>query len=600
MNGNSIRKEIVEKADIVNIVSQYVKLEKRGNNYIGLCPFHDDKNPSMSVSPQKKVFKCFSCGTAGDVVSFVSKIKNITTSEALREVGETVGIRVSMSQKDILKQKNSKYYNVLKEASTFFNFFLTNTVEGKKGIEYLLSRKLSEIEIRRFNIGLAGDNDILYKTLSEKKYLPLDMIEVGLIRGGSYYRDTFKNRIMFPIKDLEGNVVGFSGRRFLPNSDNESKYINTNETILFKKNEILMNNNVYLFEGFMDVIAAVRANVKNSVASMGTALTINQINAIKRLTNNVTLCFDSDGPGVAATIKAIQLLTNANMNVNVVTIPDGKDPDEFIFNNGNEKLHDCLVNNIISSMEFLYNYEKKNTDFSNYNSLEYFKISIFKYLIMFKSNIIKDKILNLLSNDLNIKIDVLSNDYSNYINHNNYNNYSNYAGDYGYNEPIPAEPPIDYIPIDDFKPISQNQSNKRYEYLLIKYRTSERKLLFACYQNKKNCFEIENALDSHYFDEINRNILFKLLTFYRSHDLMNKSILFESLTSQECDVLQDIIDNEVLPDLNEIKILVNNIKNWPYDKVINILNNKDEKTPEDLQRITEYKRKITIIKKNKE
>ena len=124
MNGNSIRKEIVEKADIVNIVSQYVKLEKRGNNYIGLCPFHDDKNPSMSVSPQKKVFKCFSCGTAGDVVSFVSRIKNITTSEALREVGETVGIRVSMSQKDILKQKNSKYYNVLKEASTFFNFFL--------------------------------------------------------------------------------------------------------------------------------------------------------------------------------------------------------------------------------------------------------------------------------------------------------------------------------------------------------------------------------------------------------------------------------------------------------------------------------------------
>ena len=166
MNSNPIRKEIVEKADIVNIISQYVKLEKRGNNYIGLCPFHDDKNPSMSVSPQKKVFKCFSCGTAGDVVSFVSKIKNITTSEALREVGETVGIKVALSNKDILRQKNAKYYDVLKEAANFYNFYLINTHDGKKGIDYLEKRKISLEDIKRFQIGLAGDNDILYKTLN--------------------------------------------------------------------------------------------------------------------------------------------------------------------------------------------------------------------------------------------------------------------------------------------------------------------------------------------------------------------------------------------------------------------------------------------------
>ena len=129
MKGNSLRKDIVDKADIVNIVSQYVKLEKRGNNYIGLCPFHDDKNPSMSVSPQKKVFKCFSCGTAGDVITFVSKIKNITVSEAMREVGSTVGVEVALSSKDIFRQKNMKYYNVLSETATFYNFYLTNTLE---------------------------------------------------------------------------------------------------------------------------------------------------------------------------------------------------------------------------------------------------------------------------------------------------------------------------------------------------------------------------------------------------------------------------------------------------------------------------------------
>lgn len=593
MNGNSLRKEIIEKADIVNIVSQYVKLEKRGNNYIGLCPFHDDKNPSMSVSPQKRVFKCFSCGTAGDVVSFVSKIKNITTSEAMREVGETVGIKVAMSQKDIIKQKNMKYYNVLSEAATFYNFYLTNTLEGKIGVEYLEKRGLSLENIKRFNIGLSGDNDILYKTLSNKQYLPLDMIEVGLLRSGSNYHDTFKNRIMFPIKDLEGNVVGFSGRKFLPNSENESKYINTSETILFKKGEILYNfsdcisdikskNNLYLFEGFMDVIAAVRADIKNSVASMGTALTINQINAIKRVTNNVTLCFDSDGPGVAATIKAIYLLSNSGINVNVVIIPDGKDADEYIFNNGSERLHSVLVNNIVSAIEFLYNYEKKNTDFSNYNSIENFKSLVFKHLSIFKSNIFNEKILKLLSSDLNVNVETLLNDY------NKISEIDNYT------EPVPE------IPVEDFGGEQPVNKNKRYEYLLVKYRNSERKLLFACYQNKKNCFEIENSLESFYVEEINRNILFKLLTFYKTHDLMNKEVLFETLTTDEQYTLDSILDTETLPDSKEIRVLINNIKNWPYDKVINILNNKDNKTPEDLQRITEYKRKITIIKKNKE
>lgn len=593
MNGNSLRKEIIEKADIVNIVSQYVKLEKRGNNYIGLCPFHDDKNPSMSVSPQKRVFKCFSCGTAGDVVSFVSKIKNITTSEAMREVGETVGIKVAMSQKDIIKQKNMKYYNVLSEAATFYNFYLINTLEGKIGVEYLEKRGLSLENIKRFNIGLSGDNDILYKTLSNKQYLPLDMIEVGLLRSGSNYHDTFKNRIMFPIKDLEGNVVGFSGRKFLPNSENESKYINTSETILFKKGEILYNfsdcisdikskNNLYLFEGFMDVIAAVRADIKNSVASMGTALTINQINAIKRVTNNVTLCFDSDGPGVAATIKAIYLLSNSGINVNVVIIPDGKDADEYIFNNCSERLHTVLVNNIVSAIEFLYNYEKKNTDFSNYNSIENFKSLIFKHLSIFKSNIFNEKILKLLSSDLNVNVETLLNDY------NKISEIDNYT------EPVPE------IPVEDFGGEQPVNKNKRYEYLLVKYRNSERKLLFACYQNKKNCFEIENSLESFYVEEINRNILFKLLTFYKTHDLMNKEVLFETLTTDEQYTLDSILETETLPDSKEIRVLINNIKNWPYDKVINILNNKDNKTPEDLQRITEYKRKITIIKKNKE
>lgn len=591
-NNGSIRQTIVEKADIVNIISQYVKLDKKGNNYIGLCPFHEDKNPSMSVSPQKKVFKCFSCGVAGDVISFVSRIKNISYNEALREVGETVGIKVAMSEKDILRQKNKKYYDILNEGANFYHFYLNNTIEGRKGLEYLTKRKLSSFEIERFNIGLASDNDILYKTLTEKNYFPLDMIEVGLIRGGDFYRDVFKNRIIFPLKDLEGNVVGFSGRKYLENDSSDSKYVNTSDTQFFKKGDILYNysdcikdikanDNVYLFEGFMDVIAGVRANVKNSVASMGTSLTLNQIKAISKLTNNVTLCYDSDGPGVAATIKAIHLLINSKMNVSVAIIPEGKDADEYLFNNGADKLHAVLTENVVSAIEFLYKYERKQADFTNYSSIEQFKNNVFNHLSIFNSNTLIEKVIKDLANDLNVSIENIISDY-------------NKNKDFKLNNIQTKK--------ESKKIISDNliKGNKRFEYSLKKYMISERKLILACYNNKKSCFEIENMLENHFYDETNRNILFKLLKYYRTYDIINNDVLFASLSEIEKQTLQSILDTETLPSDNEIKTLINNIKIWPYDKVINMLNNKEEKTPEDLQRITEYKSKITIIKKDKE
>lgn len=595
MNSNPLRKQIVDKADIVNIISQYVKLEKKGNNYIGLCPFHDDKNPSMSVSPQKKVFKCFSCGTAGDVVSFVSKIKNISISDALREVGASVGIKVALTQKDIERQKNTKYYNVLKEANDFFNFYLLNTVEGKNGIQYLQNRKISLDEIKRFQIGLAGEDDILYKTLSQKGYLPLDMIEVGVLRGGDFYHDAFKNRIIFPIKDLEGNVVGFSGRKYLPKQEDESKYINTNETIVFKKGEILynysesiqeikMNNNVYLFEGFMDVIAAYKANITNSVASMGTALTVKQINAIKRITKNVTLCYDSDGPGVLATIKAIELLVSNDMNVNVAIIPEGKDADEYIFNNGSEALNKCLKNNLISGIEFLYNQEKKNLDLNNVNSIEEFKNKIFKYLNVFKSNIITEKTVKQLSIDLKVSYENLISDFNN-----NKNNIS-----------IQHYDEKDLEEVNKIITDQNNKSNSRFIYAQQKYLKSERMLLLAALNDKKNCYEIENLLENHFYNEINRNILYKLLSYYKMYDIMNEEIFIQRLDYIEKETLLDIKNKETMPSNTEIISLVKNIKKWPYDKAINRINNKEEKETDDLIKLSEYKRKTIIINKNKE
>ncbi len=576
---NSQRSKIIEKADIVNIISQYVKLEKKGNNYIGLCPFHDDKNPSMSVSSQKKVFKCFSCGVGGDVITFVSRIKNISITDAMKEIGASVGISVTLSQKDIEFQKNSKYYAILKEASQLFSFYLHNTDEGKEGLQYLYNRKLSDEIITRFNIGLTNDNEMLYKTLVNKNILPLDMIEVGLVRGDSQYHDVFKNRIMFPLKDLEGNIVGFSGRKYKPDDPSDSKYVNTRETVVFKKGDILYNysdaiqeiktrNCVYLYEGFMDVIASVRANVVNAVASMGTSLTQNQIVALKRLTNNVIVCYDSDGPGTIATIKAIELLLTNNMNVSVVRIPNGKDPDEYIFQKGAEELYNVLTHNIISAIDFVMDYEKKSFSLNNINDIEIYKNRIFDYLHLIKSNVIIENTLKRLALELNLNVESLYSDFKN----------------------------LRYKVSD--KPVIQTDNKKSIK-IKEKYLKSERKLLKAAFLNQKQCLEIESSLNHTFCTKEHRNILYSLMTYYKTHDIMDKNVYLSNsqLTNEEIAILEAIIVNEQTPTNEEIIKLIANIKEYPFAKAIDEMSIKTIKNEEDLKNVSNYKRKTTIIKK---
>lgn len=576
---NSQRSKIIEKADIVNIISQYVKLEKKGNNYIGLCPFHDDKNPSMSVSSQKKVFKCFSCGVGGDVITFVSRIKNISITDAMKEIGASVGISVTLSQKDIEFQKNSKYYAILKEASQLFSFYLHNTDEGKEGLQYLYNRKLSDEIITRFNIGLTNDNEMLYKTLVNKNILPLDMIEVGLVRGDSQYHDVFKNRIMFPLKDLEGNIVGFSGRKYKPDDPSDSKYVNTRETVVFKKGDILYNysdaiqeiktrNCVYLYEGFMDIIASVRANVVNAVASMGTSLTQNQILALKRLTNNVIVCYDSDGPGTIATIKAIELLLTNNMNVSVVRIPNGKDPDEYIFQKGAEELYNVLTHNIISAIDFVMDYEKKSFSLNNINDIEIYKNRIFDYLHLIKSNVIIENTLKRLALELNLNVESLYSDFKN----------------------------LRYKVSD--KPVIQTDNKKSIK-IKEKYLKSERKLLKAAFLNQKQCLEIESSLNHTFCTKEHRNILYSLMTYYKTHDIMDKNVYLSNsqLTNEEIAILEAIIVNEQTPTNEEIIKLIANIKEYPFAKAIDEMSIKTIKNEEDLKNVSNYKRKTTIIKK---
>ncbi len=587
----SLRKEISEKADIVKIISQYVTLEKKGANYIGLCPFHDDKNPSMSVSPSKHIFKCFSCNAGGDSITFLSKIKNISQLQAMREIAETLGINVPITKKEVEQQKNKKYYQIMADATQFFHFFLKNTEDGKDAISYLQKRKLSNEIIDHFNIGLSPKNNELYDILSNQHHhLPLDMLEVAIIKSGNDYYDTFKNRIMFPLKDLDGNYVGFSGRIY--QQSDEAKYINTPDTIIFKKGNILYNYSdsvqairnkdcVYLFEGFMDVIASYRAGVTNAVASMGTALTNEQIIAIHRLTNNVIVCYDNDGPGIEATKRAINMLLSHKMNVKTVRIPDGKDPDEYIFKNGEEALNKVLTTQTISAMEYLYQLEKVHLVLTDVNEIESFKNKIFSYLPMFQSNLVVETYIKKMANDIQISYDALISDYKNVVSTKidypqEYNNKNNNSYDNNLNN----QPVV----------IKQPKSKK-------KYLKSERKLIVASYNEQEKCLYIENQLENNFVDKINREILFKIRMYYQKHNQMIDQEFQQALSEDEWRVLREILEDEEIPNGSEIEILINNVKEWPYVKAANQEALSENKTIEGINRLSSYKKAITRIKK---
>lgn len=587
---NSLRKEIVDKADIVGIVSQYVSLEKKGANYIGLCPFHEDKNPSMSVSPTKKVFKCFSCNTGGDVITFVSKIKNISIRDAMRLVGETVGISVQVTKKEIEKQKNLKYYNIMQDACDFYHFYLKNSKVALNALNYLNKRGLAIDVINRFQIGLSGENDELFKVLSGKNHLEVDISELGLIHSyGQTFHDYFKNRIIFPIKDLDGNVCGFSGRKYLEN-DNDSKYKNSSENIIFKKGQILynysdcvnaikQNNCVYLFEGFMDVIAACRAGVNHSVASMGTALTTNQIEAIKRLTSNVVICYDSDEAGISASLRAIDMFNQYGFNINVVTIPDGKDPDEFIKKNGPDGLFKCLSNNQNSAMGFIYNIYSKTTLFDDINSKENFKTNIFKNLVKFKSNSLVESFLNKLANDLNVSFESVKNDYITFS-----------KGNIAYEMPqIKTE--------SEETSLTETKIFNKQEFK--KYLVAERRLIRAAYENKENCLYIESALAYNYVEKNNRNLLYKMREYYQNHELMNYDDFKLSLYDEDLlYVLDDILKNENVSEKQIIDEYIDLLSKYSSAKlVLEIVEGEDEKNLENLNSLVKNKKLIIKLQR---
>ncbi len=586
----SLIQKVIDNSDIVEVIGEYINLEKKGNDYKGLCPFHNDSNPSLSVSPQKKVFKCFSCNAAGNVISFVQRIENISFMDALKKVANKSGIKLNLKENPH-EQRRQKYYKILNDATSAYEFYLHNTNEGKKALEYLEKRHISLDVIKKFRIGLSSHNEnIICKVLLEQnKYLPIDLKEVGLIDDDTNGKevDLFHGRIMFPITDLKGNIVGFSGRVY--DRESNSKYLNTKENEIFKKKEILFNysscvndikmlNHVFVFEGFMDVIACYRAGINNAIATMGTSLTENQVEIISSLTNNITLCYDGDNPGIEASKRAIKMFMKKNISLSSIVLPEGLDPDDYINKFGKEAFLDLFNNHRVSSIDYLYEIAKKKLDRSNPNSLIAFQKEVYNIIKEINNPSLNSYLLNKLSSDLAIDKSKLENDLSSYSS--------------------------SKALIND---IRKSNKSKEQTYERRNYEEAEKGIVYLSFYNRDVCMKVRKKLAiDEFINSINRNILFALYEYYDLSKEMDKDEFLKTLDPLELDTLNTIINTCQFYNvkcLDDFITYMKNANNYKTDLYLRKKINNETDTEKYTQFLDEFiknKKSLIKIKKNKE
>ena len=335
--------ELKMRNDISEVAAPYVTLRRRGRNMVGLCPFHGEKTPSFNIYTENGSFYCFGCGVGGDVISFIMKIENLDYVDAVKFLAQRAGMAMpENTYDDSMSKLKTRIYEANREAARFF-YNTLNLPVGKSGLDYLHGRMLSDRTIRHFGLGYADDDwSSLTNHLKSKGFSESELIAANLAvkrRSGGVY-DRFSNRVIFPIIDLRGNVIAFGGRIM---TDEKPKYLNTSDTPVFKKSENLFSLNnaknagtrtLLLCEGYMDVIAVNQAGFNNAVATLGTSLTSEQAMLMKRYADEVISCYDADEAGQKATSRAIPLLRNAGLLVRVLTVPNGKDPDEYIKSQG--------------------------------------------------------------------------------------------------------------------------------------------------------------------------------------------------------------------------------------------------------------------------
>ena len=403
--------EVRQTNDIVDIISQYVHLKRSGRNFFGLCPFHNEKSPSFSVSPDKQIFHCFGCGVGGNVFTFLTKIEGINFIEAVQTLAERSNIQLPTLENrgDSLKEElKAKVYKVNEFAANYYHENLYKP-ESKIAQEYIKNRKLTNETLKSFQIGFSGKFNELYNALKKQGFEEREILESGLVNknDNGKYIDRYRNRLMFPICDVRGRVIAFGGRVL---DDSKPKYINSPENIVYSKGRHLFGLNVakksdvkkiLIVEGYMDVISLHQRGVKNVVASLGTAMTQQQGWLLRKSSEQIILSFDSDEAGLSAKMRALDILQNMGCDIRILQMEGAKDPDEYIIKYGSARFQ-SLIEKALSVVEFKVKILKRNLDLNNTNDKIKFLNEIAKLISKIDNTIEKEVYIERIAKSYNI------------------------------------------------------------------------------------------------------------------------------------------------------------------------------------------------------
>ncbi|ATX70878.1 DNA primase [Spiroplasma clarkii] len=412
--------EVINKANIADIIGKYLDIQKKGRNYLAVCPFHDDKDPSLHIAPSKKIFKCFVCGVGGNVITFVQEFNNTTFFKALNIVASTVKVKIdglkNLDDRPRFNNAEARVLVINNEAAKFFNAMLI-TKSAKLAREYLMQRGIKKSEISKFHIGFVPKDMDLKQYLLKKGFELRDLENSKLFSSkGTKEWNFFENRIVFPIWDNENNIIGFSGRAF--QTGDEPKYKNSIENIVFKKSQLAYNfanainhirvaNEIVILEGFMDVISLERIGIKNSVAIMGTNLSDYHVKLFSKVTKNFKLFLDGDKAGVSAALKTAVFLMDRNINVSIIENKTNQDPDELVVQ-GNKNLVEEMIFNARHPLDFAMEYYLQFLNKNNSTSLAEYVKKIVEIIEHERDAIIKTTSINRLAKISGVEIDEIN------------------------------------------------------------------------------------------------------------------------------------------------------------------------------------------------
>ena len=569
--------EIKNSNDIVDVISQYVNLKRSGRNFFGLCPFHKEKSPSFSVSPDKQIFHCFGCGAGGNVIHFISKIENADFKEAIGILANRAGIELPTlnnyedNKTALLK---SKVYEINQIAAEFYHQNLYKPT-SKIGQEYIKKRKLDNRTLKSFLIGYSGNFDELYRILKQKGFTEEEILASSLVnkKDDGKYIDRFRKRVMFPIQDTRNKVIAFGGR---VTDDSKPKYINSPENIVYSKGRHLFGlnvakrgelKNIIIVEGYMDAISLYQRGITNVVASLGTALTEAQGRLLRRYSERVTIGYDSDGAGQAATLRGLEILQNIGCDVRILQISGVKDPDEYVIKYGPERFLKC-VEQAISLVEFKVKMLKQSLNLDNINDKIKFLNQVAKILSNVTNSIERELYVEKIANEYNVSKEAIYGEVNKLI-------YTKNTGEKTLEKPIVKKE------IKKEKQEIDSSTTKRENliiYLLINYpQESYKKIKSVISENDMKLEENQKILKKMYEEIEKGNINIDILNYFEEQNIIDHisgimSYDFEISDLNKCieDVVNTYEKDKLINRRQEILDIIKNGQGFSEEELNNL------------------------------